>query len=152
MKNVFLAARFSIFLFCSCLSLMVLPGFSWASSAALKVGPARVLITQPVDEGNLVELKGNTRPEMIPENDHGLVADDFLMEHMLLQLQRPVELEKALQDYLGSLHDPASPNFHKWLSAAQFGQTFGLAQHDIDIVTVWLRSHGFTVNTVYPGG
>ncbi len=152
MGNVFCAARFRVFLISSCLSLIVLPCFSLASSAAPIDGPARVLIMQPIDEGNLVELKGNTRPEMTTERDLGPVGNDFPMEHMLLQLQRSPDLEKALQEFIGELHDPNSPNFHKWLTAQQFGQTFGMAKQDIDTITIWLRSHGFSVNTVYPGG
>ena len=129
---------------------MVLLCFSGASGAVLTDSPARILITQPIDEGNLVELKGNTRPEMTPENDQGSVAGDFPMEHMLLQLQRPPELETALQEFIEEFHDPTSPNFHKWLTVQQFGQTFGLAQQDINTITTWLTSHGFTVNTIYP--
>jgi subtilase family serine protease len=122
------------------------------SSAALIENHARALITQRIDEATLVELKGNTRPEMTAENDRGAVPDDFPLEHMLLQLQRPPELEKALQKFIEELHDPASSNFHKWLTTQQFGRTFGLAQQDLDIIIIWLKSHGFTVNTVYPSG
>ncbi len=113
---------------------------------------SRALIGQNVDEGKLVTLKGNTRPEAKAENDRGPVADDFRMEHMLLQLQRPPELEKQLEHFIDELHNPDSPNFHKWLTAQQFGEAFGLAQQDVDSITRWLESHGFTVNVVYPSG
>ena len=113
---------------------------------------ARALISQNVDESELVTLKGNTRPETIPQNDSGPVADGLRMEHMLLQLQRPPELEKELQQFIDELHDPASPNFHKWLTAQQFGERFGPAQQDLDTITHWLEAHGFAVNVVYPSG
>ena len=61
----------------------------------------RALITKEVDETRLVTLKGNTRPEANAMNDRGAVADDFRMEHMLLQLQRSPEQEQALEDLLG---------------------------------------------------
>ena len=85
-------------------------------------------------------------------NDRGAVADDFQMEHMLLQLQRPPEQEQALKEFIDQLHDPASPNFHRWLSAQEFGEKFGLAQDDLNTITTWLQSHGFQVNVVYPSG
>src|SRR6266849_6196315 len=113
---------------------------------------SRALIGQNVDEGKLVTLKGNTRPEAKAENDRGPVADDFRMEHMLLQLQRPPELEKQLEHFIDELHNPDSPNLHKWITAQQFGEAFGLAQQDVDSITRWLESHGFTVNVVYPSG
>ena len=67
-------------------------------------------------------------------------------------MQRSSEQEQALQQTIDQLHDPKSPNFHKWLTPAQFGQSYGAAQQDIDTVTAWLRTHGFVVNSVYPNG
>ena len=58
---------------------------------------ARVLITQNIDEAKLVMLRGNVRPEASAVNDRGAVPENFAMEHMLLQLQRPPELEKELE-------------------------------------------------------
>ena len=45
---------------------------------------------------------------------------------------------------------PNPLNFHKWLKADQFGQSFGVAQQDLDTIAHWLQSHGFTVNSIYP--
>src|SRR5215472_15949689 len=114
--------------------------------------PPRPRITQSIDEASRVVLKGNTRPEAVFENDRGAVADDFPVEHMLLQLKRSAEQEKALQQFIDELHTQGSPNFHHWLTAQEFGERFGLAQPDLDMVTAWLRSHGFRVNVVYPSG
>src|ERR1700674_4150913 len=111
-----------------------------------------VLIKQNVDEEKRVTLKGNTRAEPRAENDRGAVADDFPMEHMLLHLQRPPEIEKALQQFIDELHTPGSPNFHRWINAQEFGAKFGPAKPDLDTVTRWLASHGFRVNVVYPSG
>jgi subtilase family serine protease len=129
--------------------------FSFASyiKAAVNAGQrTRALITQEVDESRLITLKGNTRPEANAMNDRGAVADDFQIEHMLLQLQRPPEQEQALKEFIDQLHDPASPNFHRWLSAQEFGEKFGLAQDDLNTIATWLQSHGFQVNVVYPSG
>jgi hypothetical protein len=111
---------------------------------------APTLVTQGVDEGNLAPLRGNTRPEATPQNDRGAVADGLPMANLLLQLRRSPEQQRALEQFLDEVQDSASPNFHKWLSPQQFGQTFGLAQQDLDAITRWLQSHGFTVNSVYP--
>ena len=110
----------------------------------------RVLITQPIDETRVITLAGNTRPEANANTDRGRVADDFRMEHMLLLLKRPPELEQEFEQYIESLTDKSSPNFHHWLMPTEQGQMYGLAQADLDIVTGWLGSHGFTVGYVYP--
>ncbi len=113
---------------------------------------SRPRITQNIDEGKLFLLAGNTRREANAENDRGAVADDFRVEHMLLQLHRSPEQEQALQQFIEELHNPNSPNFHKWLTAREFGDRFGVAQQDLDTLTGWLESHGFHVNVVYPSG
>ncbi|MGA2881317.1 MAG: S53 family peptidase [Bryobacteraceae bacterium] len=113
---------------------------------------ARILITQPIDSSSLHTLAGNTRPEANTQNDRGKVADTFAMDHMQLQLQRSPEREQALRNFIDQQHDSASPNFHRWLTAAQLGQLYGPATPDIERVSDWLRSSGFTVNTVYPSG
>src|SRR6266852_6335281 len=113
---------------------------------------ARPRITQSINEMDRVALTGNTHPEARLANDRGAVAKDFAMEHMLLQLKRSPEQEKALQQFIDELHTKGSPDFHQWLTAQEFGERFGLAKPDLDAVTAWLESHGFRVNVVYPSG
>jgi len=111
---------------------------------------ARPRIVQSIDETNRVALEGNTHPKANPANDRGAVANDFPMEHMLLQLKRSPEQEQALQQFIDGLNTRGSPNFHHWLTAQEFGERFGLARPDLEAVTSWLESHGFRVNVVLP--
>src|SRR5260370_9610120 len=131
--------------------------------AILLVGPAinaqvesglhaRPRITQSINEMDRVALQGNTHPEARLANDRGAVANDFAMEHLLLQLKRSPEQEQALQQFIDELHTKGSPNFHHWLTAQEFGERFGLAKPDLDAIAAWLQSHGFHVNVVYPSG
>src|SRR5580700_10728218 len=116
-------------------------------------GRAQALITQSVNDGTLVELAGNTRPEAKnAANDRGRVDDATPMPHLMLQLRRPAAQEQALAMLLDQLHDPKSPNYHRWLTANDIGAQFGPAASDIATATNWLTQHGFTVNTVYPNG
>ena len=95
-------------------------------------GRAQALITQPVNDGNLVTLAGNTRPEAkIAANDRGRVDDAMPMPHLMLQLRRPPAQEEALAKLIDQLHDPNSPNYHHWLTADQIGAQFGPAASDI---------------------
>src|SRR5262249_19562604 len=115
--------------------------------------PAPPLITQAIDSTQLVELAGSTRPEaLVAGNDRGMVADDFPLPALRLQLRRPPEREAALAALLDAQQDPASPYFHRWLEATEFGQLYGPAQADIDTVVAWLQSQGFVVNRVYESG
>src|SRR5437660_9928643 len=101
---------------------------------------SRRRVTQSINEMDRVALSGNTRPEARLANDRGPVANDFAMEHMLLQLKRSPEQELALQQFIDELHTKGSPNFHHWLTAQEFGERFGLAKPDLDAVTGWLES------------
>jgi subtilase family serine protease len=131
--------------------------FALSSPHALAQGiysgsSSRPLITQNVDESNCVTLAGNTRPEANAANDRGRVADDFWMDHMLLQLRRPADQEQALEQFIAQQQTIGSTNFQQWINAQQFGERFGLAKQDLDAITGWLESHGFKVNLVYPSG
>ncbi len=113
---------------------------------------APALIHDRVDENKLVTLHGNTRPEATAENDLGAAEDSLSLDHMMLQLKRSPAQEQAAAQFVADLHNPKSPNFHKWLTATEFGKKYGLAASDIQTITGWLESHGFTVNAVYPSG
>jgi hypothetical protein len=113
---------------------------------------ARALVTQPIDEARLAMLRGNTHPEANAENDRGRVEDSFPMEHMQLVLQRPAELEKALDAFMQEQQRKGSPEYHHWLSAKEFANRYGVAPADIEKVTSWLQNHGFRVDNVLPSG
>ena len=131
------------------LSLMLTP----EAEAQFAGGRSAPLVTQPINDGNLVVLPGNTRPEaVVTANDRGVVAEDLPLQHMQLQLRRPAAQEQALVALIDQLHDRNSPNYHHWLTAAEIGDRFGPAASDIQAVTGWLTQHGFAVNTVYTNG
>src|SRR6267154_4017495 len=104
--------------------------------------PAR--ITQAVDENNRVVLKGNVHPLARVEFDRGAVADEQPLNRMLLLLQRSADQEAALRRLLDDQQSKSSPNYHAWLTPEQFGKQFGAADADIQAVTDWLMSQGFT--------
>jgi subtilase family serine protease len=96
-----------------------------------------------------VTLEGNVRAEAVAENDRGQVNESLAMEHMQLLLKRSAEEQAALDAYVDSLSQKSSPNYHRWLTAEELGEQYGVAQQDIDQVTTWLASHGLHVETVY---
>jgi subtilase family serine protease len=128
-----------------------------ALAAALLMGSgiatasAEPQITSQVDEARLVTLGGNTRPEVRTATDLGAVPANLPLAHMQLQLRRSPAAEQSAQAFVDSLSDPASPNYHHWLTAAQFGARFGVDESDLAAVEGWLAGHGFTVAPVAPG-
>ena len=122
--------------------------FNVTSGAQVK----RSLITEEIDQSRRITLTGNTRPEANAVNDRGAVQGAFPLNHIVLLLRRPAETEQSFRQYLDDLHDPATPTFHRWLTAAQQGQRFGPAQQDVNTIKAWLQSQGFVVNTIYDSG
>src|ERR1700682_3613940 len=109
------------------------------------------LIDEPVDEARRIMLKGNTHPLARTQFEVAGAPASLPMDRMLLVLKRSPEQETALLKLLDDQQDKASPAFHKWLTAEQFGQQFGPADSDIHAVTSWLEGHGFEVARVSKG-
>jgi subtilase family serine protease len=110
----------------------------------------RAVVTQNVDEGKLVTLQGNTRPEATRANDRGVLSSERPLQHMLLQLKRSPEQEKALEQYLDAIQKPGSLVYHRWLTAQELGERYGVAEPDLNRIIGWLTAHGLIVNFVYP--
>ena len=135
---------FALALFLACL-----PVSAPAQSATAV--PVLPRLTQPVDDHQLVSLKGTVHRLATPANDRGAVADGFALERMQVVLKRSAAQDAALQQLLQQMHQPGSPNYHKWLTPAQFGEQFGPSDADIATISNWLGAHGFTVTKVNPG-
>jgi len=130
---------------------IVLGALAWSGVArAEPAGPALPQIAGAADDNNRVTLGGNTRPEAQPRNDRGLVPDWVRIAQMQLLLRRPPAQEKALEHAISELHDPASPQFHRWLTAGELGHRFGVAQRDLEKIEAWLTAHGFHIDGVLP--
>lgn len=110
-----------------------------------------VRIVNPIDESQRVTLKGTVHPLANARNDRGAAPDSLQVGRMHLVLTRSASQESALQQLIGEMHTPGSPNYHKWLTPDQFGQQFGPSDQDIATVKTWLTGHGFNVTMVNPG-
>lgn len=114
------------------------------SSATAQAAAVPARITQAIDEARMVQLKGNVHPLARTEFDQGAVGNATPMKRMMLLLQRSPEQEAALQQFMAEQMSKESPNFHKWLTPEDFGRRFGPADADIQTVTGWLASQGFS--------
>ncbi len=104
-----------------------------------------------VDNTERVTLPGNVHPLARAEFDRGAVADGQPMKRILLLLKRSDAEEMALEAYLAQQQDKNSPNYHAWLTPEAFGALYGPADQDLQAVTQWLGSEGFTIEKVYGG-
>jgi len=106
------------------------------------------LVNAPVDPAIRVVLKGQHAPWALPQNSQGPVAGDTMLEHLISVVKRSPQQQKAFEQFLEQLQDPASPNYHRFLTPVEVGERFGASEHDIDAISQWLRSQGLRVNSV----
>lgn len=111
-----------------------------------------VRLTQAIDNARLLRLRGNVHPLARAIYDRGAAAADMPLRRMLLLLKRSPQQELALQQLLQDQQTPGTAQFHHWLTPSQFGAEFGPAPADMQTISHWLASQGFTVDQVAPGG
>src|ERR1700678_4129400 len=134
----------------SCLLAVLAVIFISQRSAGQPLGTPS-LITQPIDEGKLVVLTGNTHPLARAKYDQGLAPSSLAMDRMMLVLKTTSTQGAALETLLAEQQDRSSPNFHKWLTPQEFGTQFGTSEADIQKITSWLQSHGFQIDHIANG-
>jgi hypothetical protein len=71
-------------------------------------------------------------------------------QHLHLAISLPLRNQQALADLLGQLQNPASPNYRKYLTPAQFGAKFGPTEKDYEAVADFANAHGLTVIARHP--
>ena len=95
--------------------------------------------------GQTVLLKGNLNPLARPANDQGPVDPSLDIPGMELTFSRTDAQEADLQQLLLDQQDPASANYHKWLSSEQYADRFGVSSADMAKVVAWLQSQNFII-------
>ena len=106
---------------------------------------------QVIDDGDVVTLTGNVHPLARPESDTGPTPPSLPMERMILALRLPAARQALLDRMLAGQQNPASPDFHHWLTPEQFADRFAPSPAELERVTGWLTSHGFTIDEVAKG-
>jgi pseudomonalisin len=117
-----------------------------AAHAALPAQEDRVV--QPVNPDQRVALSERRAAWISPANDVGAVPADLPLTGLSITLTRSTARQQAFDQLLKDQQDPTSPDYHHWLSATEIGERFGATQHDIDVVSGWLRSQGLNVDAV----
>lgn len=124
---------------------------SFCLSLAAQTSSAVNRVNGPVDESQLVMLKGNVARLAAPALDRGPAPVSTPTGRVLLLLQRSAAQQEALTEYLSDLQNPASSSYHKWLTPAQYGARFGVSDADLAAVESWLEGHGFRIERVPAG-
>src|SRR5581483_8182114 len=111
---------------------MPIPGFRrFAFLSPVILLAATSLYTQPpsriagrLDNARRVALAGRVHRNARPQNDLGRVDPGFQMPAVTLFLKPGDPGQASLNQLLQDQQDPASPNFHHWLTPEEYADRF----------------------------
>jgi subtilase family serine protease len=89
----------------------------------------------------MVQLSGNHPTGIVGEPTGDIAPDRTLKMTITLKVRDP----EALNRLLSEQQDPASPNFHKWLTPQEFNARFGPDPAQFKAVHDWLVANEFEI-------
>jgi hypothetical protein len=103
-------------------------------------------INARIDDAQRTVLLGQRHPMATSSSDTGRVSGGEPMIAMAMHLKPTAKQSADVEELLAEQLDPKSINFHRWITAAQFGDRFGADSEDLAKITAWLVSKGFAVS------
>jgi len=94
----------------------------------------------------MMRLRGNVSPLTQRATDLGRLNPAMRLRQVTLVFDQSASQKSALKTLSEQQRNPASPNYHQWLTPEQYANRFGMSQADLDKVAAWLKSQGFTVD------
>ncbi|MCU1306208.1 MAG: Multicopper oxidase [Acidobacteriaceae bacterium] len=117
-----------------------------AQTLSKKTNAVQSRITAGIDEGNVSSIAGSSHPAAKVQSDLGPVSGDKILERVTLVFKMSDQQQQALETLVEQQNDPASANYHKWLTPAAYQAKFGISDSDLAKIKVWLQSHGLILN------
>jgi len=118
------------------------------SVAAAAAGAALVLLPgTPVRAAGSQALQGHVPAAVARLQPIGHLDG---AKHLRLAISLPLRDQAGLSMLLQQIYDPASPNYHHYLTAAQFAERFGPSAADYQTLTAFAASHHLAVIGAHP--
>ncbi len=121
------------------------------AAATVVVLPGAAASQRVVNDADTVRIPGNVSPRLSGAVDVGRTDGTLPVEKMILVLQPPAGASDQLARLLDEQLDPASANYHRWLTPEEYGLQFGVQDDDLNTVLGWLQRNGFTIDGVAKG-
>ncbi len=110
--------------------------------------PTRRLLGMPAATESRVALAEGATGHHARAEALGQLPGETALTAMSLVLKPTAQQDAALTQLLSDQQNPASSSYHQWLTPAQFGDRFGVADADISLLRSWLQSRGLLVQSV----
>jgi uncharacterized protein (TIGR03437 family) len=119
------------------------------AALAARAQPSR--ISRPIDPTRRVTLGGHLHPLARAESDQGRVVPSLPMSYVTLTFGPTPSQQADLDQLLAAQQNPASPDYHRWLTPEQYAQRFGVSDDDLSKIQSWLQSQGLSIAGVARG-
>lgn len=96
-------------------------------------------------------LPGHMHKFAQPRLDAGEAPNSLLMTGLELIVAKTPAQQQALDGLVAEQQNPKSPQFHRWLTPAEYGSRFGASDADAAALSSWLRSNGLQVGNLPAG-
>ncbi len=116
------------------------------ASAELSSSENPQRIHENIEDGRTVVLRGNVHPLATAQQDQGEVEESFQLPRITMFFQMTASQRADLDNLLEQQQDRSSSNYHKWLTPEEYGDRFGISQADLEKVSAWLASQGFSIS------
>jgi len=118
-------------------------------TAAGDTQPAsRDRILSPIDAAQTAVVKGTAHPVARAQSDQGRTDTTRRLSGVTLTFRLSPAQQADLDQLLRDQQNPASPQYHKWITPAQYAVRFGMTQSDLAKVASWAQSQGLTVDAI----
>jgi len=87
-------------------------------------------------------VTGTVSPLLAGANDLGALPVSQAVSGVVLQLQTTAAQQADLAQFLSAVTDSGSPQYHAWLTAAQFADRFGASPAQVSTLAEWLTAQG----------
>jgi Pro-kumamolisin, activation domain/Bacterial Ig-like domain (group 3) len=118
---------------------------SLVSFSAVCLAATADRITQPIVPQKTARVAAGIPVQAQSQFDRGPVDPSMKLDYITLLTAPTQAQKKALDKLLAEQQDPHSPYYHKWLTPEEYADQFGLSSSDINKLTTWLTSQGFTI-------
>lgn len=112
----------------------------------LAVAAAPNRIVRVPDNNNVRAVRGNVHRLARAAFDRGEAAGDLRIDHAILLVRPSGAQQSGLEQLLRDQRNPASPNYHRWLTPEAYADRFGLSPSDESRAVSWLTAQGLTMN------
>lgn len=116
-----------------------------ASSTPLQAATVHNRITSAISGSKRAVLEHSVPLRAMRASDLGAAQTDHALTGLSVRFSMTDEQQAELTRLLAAQQDPASPEYHQWLTPEQFGARFGLSAADMAKVSAWLTGQGFKI-------